>query len=161
MILPQERGQSWERVRLTIDAAGVADVVLDRPPANAIDLATLAELEQVAAALTADSAVRVVMLRSAVETIFAAGFDPDMLGHAWGRCCRQPPRADTVAHWYLEGCGFDDQDGLLCSGVTRGCGAEERLRLAGLGVGFETGDNLAPRVARVGELVARVLVTPV
>ena len=29
-----------ERVRLTIDAAGVADVLLDRPPANAIDMVT-------------------------------------------------------------------------------------------------------------------------
>ena len=57
----QQRGQSWERVRLTIDPAGVADVTLDRPPANAIDLVTLNELKQVSEALTADSAVRVVM----------------------------------------------------------------------------------------------------
>src|ERR1700694_1430739 len=73
-----------ERVRLTIDAAGVADVLLDRPPANAIDLVTLLELKQVSEALTADSAVRVVMLRSALERIFAGGFDLDLLGHAWG-----------------------------------------------------------------------------
>ena len=88
MTMPQgaegQRGQSWERVRLTIDEAGVADVMLDRPPANAIDLVTLAELKQVAEALTADSTVRVVMLRSALERIFAGGFDLDMLGHAWG-----------------------------------------------------------------------------
>jgi enoyl-CoA hydratase len=73
-----------ERVRLTIDEGGVADVFLDRPPANAIDLVTLAELKQVAEALTTDSAVRVVMLRSALEPIFAGGFDLDMLAHAWG-----------------------------------------------------------------------------
>src|SRR5712692_151066 len=73
-----------ERVRMTIDEAGVADVLLDRPPANAIDLVTLVELKQVAEALTADSAVRVVMLRSALEPIFAGGFDLDLLGHAWG-----------------------------------------------------------------------------
>src|SRR6202165_3352405 len=73
-----------ERVRLTIDAAGVAAVFLDRPPANAIDMVTLAELKQVAEALTMDSAVRVVMLRSVVEPIFAGGFDLDLLGHAWG-----------------------------------------------------------------------------
>src|SRR5207302_10433144 len=80
MTIPQSR----ERVRLTIDEAGIADVLLDRPPANAIDLMTLAELKQVAQALTADSAVRVVMLRSALEPIFAGGFDLDLLGHAWG-----------------------------------------------------------------------------
>src|SRR5438445_4416980 len=73
-----------ERVRMTIDEAGVADVILDRPPANAIDLVTLIELKQVAEALTADSAVRVVMLRSTLESIFAAGSDLEMLGHAWG-----------------------------------------------------------------------------
>src|SRR5438309_10698502 len=88
MTMPQgaegQRGQSWERVRLTIDEAGIADVLLDRPPANAIDLVTLAELKQVAEALTADSTVRVVMLRSALERIVAGGFDLDMLGHAWG-----------------------------------------------------------------------------
>ena len=80
MTMPQSR----ERVRLTIDEAGIADVLLDRPPANTIDLVTLAELKQVAEALTADSTVRVVMLRSALERIFAGGFDLDMLGHAWG-----------------------------------------------------------------------------
>ena len=80
MTMPQSR----ERVRLTIDEAGIADVLLDRPPANAIDLLTLGELKQVAEALTADRAVRVVMLRSALERIFAGGFDLDVLGHAWG-----------------------------------------------------------------------------
>src|SRR5207302_1354676 len=79
-----------ERVRMTIDEAGVADVLLDRPPANAIDLVTLVELKQVAEALTADSAVRVVMLRSALEPIFAGGFDLDLLGHAWGGTTRLP-----------------------------------------------------------------------
>jgi enoyl-CoA hydratase/carnithine racemase len=88
MTMPQgteaKRAQSPERVRLTIDKAGVADVLLDRPPANAIDLLTLVELKEVAEALTTEGAVRVVMLRSALEPIFAAGFDLDMLGRGWG-----------------------------------------------------------------------------
>src|SRR4030081_3169217 len=79
-----KRAQSWERVRLTIGEAGVADVLLDRPPANAIDLVMLVELKEVAEALTTEGAVRVVMLRSALEPIFAAGFDLDMLGRGWG-----------------------------------------------------------------------------
>lgn len=69
---------------MTINEAGVAEVLLDRPPANAIDRVMLVELKQVAEALTADSAVRVVVLQSALEPIFSAGFDLDMLGRGWG-----------------------------------------------------------------------------
>jgi enoyl-CoA hydratase/carnithine racemase len=72
-----------ERLRTTIDESGIAEVVLDRPPANAIDRGTLAELKQVAEALSLDRSVRVVLLRSALETIFAAGFDLAFLGHGW------------------------------------------------------------------------------
>jgi enoyl-CoA hydratase/carnithine racemase len=74
---------SWERLRLTIDESGVAEVVLNRPPANAIDQLTMAELKQVAEALSVDKTVRVVMLRSSLEAIFAAGFDLDFLGRGW------------------------------------------------------------------------------
>ena len=58
--------ESWKRLRMTIDSSGVADVVLDRPPANAIDLVTLAEINEVAEALSMNKSVRVVMLRSAL-----------------------------------------------------------------------------------------------
>ena len=77
-------GEAWERLRLTIDESGVAEVVLDRPPANAIDQLTLTELKQVAEALSLDESVRAVMLRSALEPIFAAGFDLDFLAQGWG-----------------------------------------------------------------------------
>lgn len=75
---------SWERLRLTIDKSGVAEVVLDRPPANAIDLLALVELKQVAEVLSLEKAVRVVMLRSALKSIFAGGFDLDLLAQGWG-----------------------------------------------------------------------------
>jgi enoyl-CoA hydratase/carnithine racemase len=68
---------------MTIDSSGVADVVLDRPPANAIDLVTLAEINEVAEALSQNKSVRVVMLRSALDPIFAAGFDLEMLDQNW------------------------------------------------------------------------------
>jgi enoyl-CoA hydratase/carnithine racemase len=68
---------------MTVDESGVADVVLDRPPANAIDLVTLAELNRVAETLSLDKSVRVVKLRSALQPIFAAGFDLEMLDHEW------------------------------------------------------------------------------
>src|SRR5438132_63749 len=72
-----------ERLRMTIDESGVAEVVLDRPPANAIDLLTLAKLKQAAQALSVDRSVRVVLLSSALERIFAGGFDLDFLAHGW------------------------------------------------------------------------------
>ena len=72
-----------ERLRMTINESGVAEVVLDRPPANAIDLLTLAELKQAAQALSVYRSVRVVLLSSALESIFAGGFDLDFLAHGW------------------------------------------------------------------------------
>jgi enoyl-CoA hydratase len=72
-----------ERLRLTIDDSGIAEVVLDRPPANTIDLVTLAEVKQAAQALSLDKSVRVVLLKSALERIFAGGFDLDFLGESW------------------------------------------------------------------------------
>jgi enoyl-CoA hydratase/carnithine racemase len=77
-------GQSWARLRLTMDESGVAEVVLDRPPANAIDLIMLAELKQVGEVLSLEKRVRAVVLRSALGSIFAAGFDLEMLGQGWG-----------------------------------------------------------------------------
>jgi enoyl-CoA hydratase/carnithine racemase len=68
---------------MTINESGVAEVVLDRPPANAIDLLTLAELKEAAQVLSVDRSVRVVLLSSALEPIFAGGFDLDFLAHGW------------------------------------------------------------------------------
>src|SRR3982074_2931637 len=73
-----------ERLRMTIDESGVAEGVLDRPPANAIDLLTLTELKHAAQVLSVDRSVRVVLLSSALEPIFAGGFDLDFLAHGWG-----------------------------------------------------------------------------
>jgi enoyl-CoA hydratase/carnithine racemase len=72
-----------ERVRLMISDSGIAEVVLDRPPANAIDLVTLGEFKQAAQALSLDKSVRVVLLKSALAAIFAGGFDLDFLGESW------------------------------------------------------------------------------
>jgi enoyl-CoA hydratase/carnithine racemase len=72
-----------ERLRLSIADSGIAEVVLDRPPANAIDLVTLAEVKEAAQALSLDKSVRVVLLKSGLERIFAGGFDLDFLGESW------------------------------------------------------------------------------
>jgi enoyl-CoA hydratase/carnithine racemase len=72
-----------ERLRLSIADSGIAEVVLHRPPANAIDLVTLAEVKEAAQALSLDKSVRVVLLKSGLERIFAGGFDLDFLGESW------------------------------------------------------------------------------
>ena len=72
-----------ERLRMTINESGVAEVVLDRPPANAIDLQTLAELKQAAQVLSVHRSVRAVLLSSALERIFAGGFDLNFLALGW------------------------------------------------------------------------------
>src|SRR6202163_1198612 len=51
-----------ERLRMTTNESGGAEVVLDRPPANAIDLLTLTELKQAAENLSVDRSVRAVLL---------------------------------------------------------------------------------------------------
>src|ERR1700682_5901030 len=72
-----------ERLQMAIVESGGAEVVLDRPPANAIDVLTLAELKQAAQVLSVDRSVRAVLLSSALEPIFAGGFDLDFLAHGW------------------------------------------------------------------------------
>lgn len=54
---------------------GVTDIVLDRPPANAIDLATSRELGLAFAAFRDDPAARVAVFRTAGDRFFSAGWD--------------------------------------------------------------------------------------
>ena len=54
---------------------GVLEVTLDRPPANAIDLATSRELGDVFASFRDDPDLRVAIVRTAGEKFFSAGFD--------------------------------------------------------------------------------------
>jgi enoyl-CoA hydratase len=66
---------SYKTLRCERDGA-VATVTLDRPEAlNALDAAMFDELEAVFAELSADAAVRVVLLTGAGEKAFAAGAD--------------------------------------------------------------------------------------
>jgi crotonobetainyl-CoA hydratase len=51
------------------------EVTLDRPPANAIDLATSRTMGEVFAAFRDDRALRVAVLRTAGERFFSAGWD--------------------------------------------------------------------------------------
>jgi crotonobetainyl-CoA hydratase len=54
---------------------GVLEVTLDRPPANAIDLATSRAMGEVFAAFRDDPDVRVAILRTAGDKFFCAGWD--------------------------------------------------------------------------------------
>lgn len=62
---------------------GVRSVVVDRPPANALDLSLMDEIEAAAATLDADPATRVVVVRSAVSGIFMAGADLATIEAQW------------------------------------------------------------------------------
>ncbi len=63
-----------ESVR-TRQVGAVLEVTLDRPKANAIDLATSREMGQVFADFRDDPALRVAILRTAGEKFFCAGWD--------------------------------------------------------------------------------------
>jgi enoyl-CoA hydratase len=66
---------SFENLQWQVDG-GVATITLDRPKAlNALDLATLAELEEALEQAASDEAVRVVVLTGAGEKAFVAGAD--------------------------------------------------------------------------------------
>jgi enoyl-CoA hydratase len=54
---------------------GIATVTLNRPPVNAIDLATVDELRETFVRLSADEAIRVVILTGAGSRAFCAGND--------------------------------------------------------------------------------------
>ena len=61
-------------IRTHVDGA-VLEVVLDRPKANAIDLATSRRMGEVFAAFRDDDTLRVALLRAAGDRFFCAGWD--------------------------------------------------------------------------------------
>ena len=70
-------------VAVSTSAAGVRTICIDREARrNALDRATLAELEAAFGAAAADASVRVIVLRGAGERAFCAGADlGELLGH--------------------------------------------------------------------------------
>lgn len=67
--------------RVTI-ADGVADVVIDKPPANTLDYETYDQLSTLLDVLESDDAARVVVFRSEHEKIFISGADiKDMVSY--------------------------------------------------------------------------------
>ena len=70
-------------VAVSTSAAGVRTICIDREARrNALDRATLAELEAAFDAAAADASVRVIVLRGAGERAFCAGADlGELLGH--------------------------------------------------------------------------------
>ncbi|MBV9832187.1 MAG: crotonobetainyl-CoA hydratase [Marmoricola sp.] len=59
----------------TTRAGGVLEVTLDRPPANAIDLATSRVMGETFAGFRDDPELRVAIVRTAGDRFFSAGFD--------------------------------------------------------------------------------------
>ena len=63
-----------ESVKLTRNE-GVLEIVIDRPKANAIDLATSRRLNEVVTEFRNDAALRVAIITGAGEKFFSAGWD--------------------------------------------------------------------------------------
>ncbi|EZP76484.1 enoyl-CoA hydratase/isomerase [Parageobacillus genomosp. 1] len=66
---------SYETIRIDRREKGVAWVVIDNPPANAVSEQLMRDLERAADELEADPSVRVVVITSAHEKTFVAGAD--------------------------------------------------------------------------------------
>jgi enoyl-CoA hydratase/carnithine racemase len=67
------------------DGSGVARVILDRPPVNALDGDLIAALGHAAGALAVEPGVRVVVVASAVPGMFMAGADLGFIQANWHR----------------------------------------------------------------------------
>ncbi|MFO7263292.1 MAG: enoyl-CoA hydratase [Bacillaceae bacterium G1] len=66
---------AYQTIRVERRDKGVAWIIVDNPPANAIDDRLMQDLEQAAEELGQDKAVRVVVITSAHPKIFLAGAD--------------------------------------------------------------------------------------
>jgi enoyl-CoA hydratase/carnithine racemase len=71
-----------QHIRLTRRSGEVAEVVLDRPPVNALDERLIAELDEVARHLSGPGRARVVVVSSAVDA-FMVGADLNMMDAGW------------------------------------------------------------------------------
>ena len=75
---------------------GVATVTIDHPPINLFDLQLYPAMVTMADRLASDPAVRVVVLRSAVNDFFIAHFDVTLI-QMLPACAKSS--AITVLHW--------------------------------------------------------------
>jgi enoyl-CoA hydratase len=86
----------------------IAVVTLDRPPVNAVDANTFAEIRDVFSGFTEDRDVRVAILTAAGERAFMAGVDLRSVGtlpeRARTEVLLDPPRAARDAMWAITDC---------------------------------------------------------
>jgi enoyl-CoA hydratase/carnithine racemase len=68
-------GTPWEFLQCSVDERGVGWLRLNRPPANALNLAMVEELTRAVRAARFDPHVKVVVLASAVPGFFSSGLD--------------------------------------------------------------------------------------
>ena len=73
---------SFEHLSVSVTDSGVATVIVDRPPANALNRALMAEFTEMGAHLE-QVRPRLVLLRSASDRFFMAGADLQRTGEHW------------------------------------------------------------------------------
>ena len=86
----------------------IATVTLDRPPVNAVDNATFAELRDVFASFNEDRDVRVAIFTAAGDRAFMAGVDLRTVGQPAGEPTASlvidPARPARDAMWAITDC---------------------------------------------------------
>lgn len=76
-------GDQWQHLDVEIGADGVAVVTLNRPPANALNRELMDELRSVAEQFSGPEPPRAVILQSALDGVFMAGADLNMINGGW------------------------------------------------------------------------------
>ena len=77
-----------------VDSGAVAAVRMNRPPANALGLVEIDELDVLVERLKSAPTIRAVILYSQ-SRFFSAGADIELMGASMGRACAVSPRSTT------------------------------------------------------------------
>ncbi len=112
------------RVSLT---AGVADVIIDNPPVNILDVRLMSELRRFLAAVRDDASVKVIVFQSADPDFFITHVDMTLIDtpHAFNELAKDAPDGLNVFQAFGEILRHQPQVTIVkLSGMARGGGAE-------------------------------------
>jgi enoyl-CoA hydratase/carnithine racemase len=151
-----------EPTTLSVDVSGaIATVTLANPPVNLLDSAMFADLWRTMRALEDDPAVKVVVLRSAVQEFFIAHFDVQILldvdrqqmaasaTNAFQDLCERVHRMNTVTIAAIEGRVGGGGCELAASLDMRFCSPDALFNQPEVALGIIPGGSGATRLTRL------------